>query len=115
MAPILSTAVGVAPQMIDDPSLLRLLRKLNEFEPKELFGQKKNESEEEVIAPLDIAKLVSVIDRYQSWVFEEQVRLISLDSACIIVLVFGSKSLSTIWFALLLGGPERMDSCFERN
>ena len=73
MAPILSTAVGVTPQIIDDPRLIDLLEKLNEFEPKNLIDRKHPQSADEVIALLDITKLVAVIEPYQSWIFEEQV------------------------------------------
>jgi len=81
MAPILSTAVGVTPQIIDDPNLKLLLKKVNEFEPSDLLDRKKNpQSAEEVNAPLDVASLVAVIEPHQSWTFEEQVRL--MESFC---------------------------------
>ena len=76
MAPILSTAVGVTPQIIDDPRLQKLLRKLNEYEPKGLYQPQNYQSSEEVIAPLDdIEDLVAVLEPYQKWMFEEQVRM----------------------------------------
>ena len=74
MAPILSMAVGVTPQIIDDPRLQKLLARLNEFEPKGVFHQKNYQSSEEVIAPLDIEQLVAAMEPYQTWIFEEQVR-----------------------------------------
>lgn len=74
MAPILSTAVGVTPQIIDDPRLQKLLVKLNEYEPKGLYQTKNYQSSEEVIAPHDhIEELVAVLEPYQKWIFEEQV------------------------------------------
>lgn len=73
MAPILSTAIGVTPQIIDDPSLQKLIELLNEFEPKQPYDLIKQQDPEEVIAPLDIAALVAAIEPHQSWAFEEQV------------------------------------------
>jgi hypothetical protein len=76
MAPILSTAIGVTPQIIDDPRLRQLLNRLDEFEPNKVSASStKPQSAEEVIAPLDITKLVSLLEPYQTWIFEEQVRL----------------------------------------
>lgn len=75
MAPILSTAVGVTPQIIDDPRLRKLIEVLNEFEPKQLCDRVKTNKANEVIAPLDIAALVAVIEPHQTWSFEEQVDL----------------------------------------
>lgn len=74
MAPILSTAVGITPQIIDDPRLQQLLKDLNEFQPKNVVYQNnKPQSAGDVVAPLDITKLVSTLEPYQKWIFEEQV------------------------------------------
>ena len=82
MAPILSTAVGVTPQIIDDPRLQQLIEQLNKFEPEQLCGRIKPKNSDEVIAPLDIAALVAVIEPHQTWAFEEQVgRHCCLDAA----------------------------------
>lgn len=74
MAPILSTAVGVTPQIIDDPRLQKLIEKLNEFEPKKLFDRIQSKKSGEHTAPLDIAAIVALIEPHKSWKFEEQVR-----------------------------------------
>ena len=67
MPPTQATAVGVNPQIIDDPRLRSLLQKLNEFEVP-LDQQKDNND-----APVDVAALISTLEPYQSWDFEEQV------------------------------------------
>jgi hypothetical protein len=74
MAPILSTAVGVTPQIIDDPRLRQLIETLNEFQPQMPLGRKQPVTPDDVTAPFDIAKLIAVIEPYQAWKFEEQVR-----------------------------------------
>ena len=73
MAPILSTAVGITPQIIDDPRLQKLIEKLNEFEPKQLYARIQSEKSDDFTAPLDIAALVALIKPHETWSFEEQV------------------------------------------
>ena len=74
MAPILSTAVGVTPQIIDDPKLCLLIQSLNEFQPDRPLRPIQPDTPEEVLAPFNIADLIAVIEPYQTWKFEEQVR-----------------------------------------
>ncbi|CAB9503919.1 Probable E3 ubiquitin-protein ligase hulA [Seminavis robusta] len=73
MAPILSTAVGVTPQIIDDPRLRKLIETLNGFQPHP--QRNPPQTSDDVVAPLDVAELVAVVEPYQSWHFEEQVDL----------------------------------------
>ena len=78
MAPILATAVGITPQIIDDPRLQQLLGKLNEFLPQP-NNRYYYESSADVRPPLDgrtVEELVAVLEPHQAWIFEEQVRLI---------------------------------------
>ncbi len=72
MAPILATSVGVSPQQIDDERLRRLKVSLLELE---LRGQVDSafSSSEEISMPLDIERLVALLEPWQSWPFEEQV------------------------------------------
>jgi len=76
MAPILATAVGVSPQIIDDPRLRRLLAKLNAFEIKGLYQQVSYASSDHVKVPLDnMDELVTLLEPHQTWIFEEQVSI----------------------------------------
>lgn len=72
MAPILSTAVGVTPQIIDDPRLQKLIEKLNEFKPQQ-HDEIQLKKSDGLPAPLDIATLVALVEPHQTWAFEEQV------------------------------------------
>jgi hypothetical protein len=73
MAPIFSAAVGVAPQIIDDERLFQLRTSLEELELKvPLIRTYK--TPKEVGEPVDIDRLVSLLEPWQSWAFEEQVR-----------------------------------------
>lgn len=66
MAPVKATAVGIAPQAIDDSELSTLLETLNNFEL--------NAAEDIENASTDeINRLVSVVEPYPEWQFEEQV------------------------------------------
>lgn len=72
MAPIFSTEVGITPQIIDDARLLQLRRSLAEIELWLELGKKYSKTDE-VEEPLDINHLISLIEPWQSWRFEEQV------------------------------------------
>ena len=61
MAPVKATAVGITPQIIDDPELKELLQRLNSFS-----------SNHDVTMEADV--LVSLLEQYEKWRFEEQVR-----------------------------------------
>lgn len=72
MAPISSTAaIGVNPQIIDDPNLKLLLQNLNKFVPPQQQQQQQSEEGEKLL--VDTNALVSTVEPYQSWTFEEQV------------------------------------------
>ena len=71
MAPIFS-AIGITPQIIDDDRL-RTLR--SSIEATELKGPLNYIycASEELVMPLDIERLVRLLEPWQSWTFEEQV------------------------------------------
>lgn len=62
MAPVTATAVGITPQTIDDVELAALLKSLNSFRlpSNDIDGD-------------DILRLVSIVEKYPEWQFEEQV------------------------------------------
>lgn len=75
MAPILSTNIGIFRQIIDDERLRQLREKIEGLKLKApLVSAYK--SAEEIVAPLDIEQLVSLVEPFGSWPFEEQVRKI---------------------------------------
>lgn len=73
MAPILTAAVGITPQIIDDDRLCQLRNDLFDLELKVPLGRSYSTSEE-IKEPLDINRLVSIVKPWKTWVFEEQVR-----------------------------------------
>lgn len=72
MAPILSAEVGITPQIIDDDRLVELRQALTGIEARVELG-KTYSKPDDVEEPLDIDYLVSLIEPWQSWTFEEQV------------------------------------------
>jgi hypothetical protein len=70
MAPITSTAVGVSPQVLDDPALKTLLSALNQLDLDTLL---------DLTQPLPKTKpavfdeLSTLLEPWPEWVFEEQV------------------------------------------
>ena len=74
MAPIYSSEIGIIPQIIDDERLVRLRNDLSELKLETPLGTTYI-SPDEAQAPLDIEKLLVLVDPWQSWVFEEQVSL----------------------------------------
>lgn len=72
MAPILAAEIGITPQLIDDSRLLDLRSALASIEDRVELG-KSYKSSDEVEVPLDIDHLLSLIEPWQSWTFEEQV------------------------------------------
>jgi hypothetical protein len=72
MAPILAAEIGTPPQIIDDMRLVELRSALASIEDFVELG-KSYSSPEEVEAPLDIDHLLSLIEPWQTWTFEEQV------------------------------------------
>lgn len=72
MAPILAAEIGIPHQIIDDTRLVELRSALASIEDRVKPG-KKYASPEEVELPLDISHLLSVIEPWQTWTFEEQV------------------------------------------
>ena len=77
MAPIHGAAVGVSPQTIEDDRLRNLRESLLAIEVEETFLRHFT-SPDQVTEPFDIGRLVSALEPWQSWVFEEQVRAKSL-------------------------------------
>jgi hypothetical protein len=74
MAPIYAAAVGISPQIIDDDRLRQLRKTLIEIE-LEVPLHRAYASPDEVELPIDIDRLVCLLEPWQSWVFEEQVSL----------------------------------------
>ena len=72
MAPILAAEIGTPPQTIDDKRLVDLRSALAAIEDRVEMG-KSYSSPEEVEPPLDMNHLLSLIEPWQSWTFEEQV------------------------------------------
>jgi hypothetical protein len=70
MAPITATAVGVAPQVLDDPDLEKLLSALNQLDlgtlldPNQALPQAK---------PAVLDELCTLLEPWREWAFEEQV------------------------------------------
>ena len=77
MAPIFTAATGVIPQIVDDERLLRLQTQLEEVELLVPL-RRRYTSPEEVELPLDIDRLISLLEPWHHWKFEEQVSTISL-------------------------------------
>jgi hypothetical protein len=74
MAPIYAAAVGISPQIIDDDRLRQLRISLLEIE-LQVPLHRTYSSRDGVTVPLDIERLISLLEPWQSWVFEEQVSL----------------------------------------
>ena len=72
MAPILSASIGVNPQILDDERLRSLRKSLEDLEMKNRSSSE-IASSEDISVPLDIERLVALLEPYQSWNFEEQV------------------------------------------
>jgi hypothetical protein len=72
MAPIFTADVGITPQVIDDSRLLDLRKALAAIELRVPLG-KAYSTPDEVELPLDIDQLITLIEPYQQWKFEEQV------------------------------------------
>ena len=77
MAPIYAGDIGITPQIIDDEQLVTLR---NAFATTIPFYQSilvdnppTYTSPEQVPEPLDIGKLVALVEPWQTWKFEEQV------------------------------------------
>mmetsp|Transcript_3628 Transcript_3628/g.8298 ORF Transcript_3628/g.8298 Transcript_3628/m.8298 type:complete len:4344 (+) Transcript_3628:221-13252(+) len=74
MAPIFTAATGVIPQIVDDERLLQLQ---SELEGLDLLVplRRRYSTPEEVELPLDIDRLISLLEPWQRWTFEEQIDL----------------------------------------
>jgi len=72
MAPIYAAAVGITPQIIDDPELETLRSNLEALE-FEVAPHKDFSCPDDVDVPMDIEALISLIEPHQKWKFEEQV------------------------------------------
>ena len=72
MAPIFTADVGITPQVIDDSRLVDLRKALATIELRVPLG-KSYTTPDEVELPLDIDQLITLIEPYQQWIFEEQV------------------------------------------
>lgn len=73
MAPVKATSVGVAPQIIDDIKLVHLLERLNSFEIHITPSSEMAADQPQSLPPLNIDALISELNPYPSWRFEEQV------------------------------------------
>ncbi|KAG7352855.1 HECT-domain ubiquitin-transferase [Nitzschia inconspicua] len=74
MAPILSASVGITRQIVDDVKLRTLRNSLEELKSNGPLNDNFASIEEYTI-PLDIEKLVSLLEPWRSWPFDEQVDL----------------------------------------
>jgi hypothetical protein len=72
MAPIHLTSVAVTRQVVDDEQLRTLRKSLEDLKLKCPLSPDV-ESLEQVSIPLDIEQLVSLLEPWMSWPFEEQV------------------------------------------
>lgn len=81
MAPIFTAATGVIPQIVDDERLLQLQSQL---EGLELLVPLRRHyaTPEEVELPLDIVHLISLLEPWQRWTFEEQVSISARSFVC---------------------------------
>lgn len=75
MAPVKATAVGIAPQAIDDAELATLLETLNAFLIETDVDQASTD---------DINRLVAVVEQFPEWEFEEQVSIAMYQSICLL-------------------------------
>jgi hypothetical protein len=82
MAPVKTTPLGVTPQIMDDPKLSDLQKAFDEVK---LLDDDLSHGEDET--PVDVDHLVSIIEKYPKWVFEEQVSMILM----LIVRSFGNE------------------------
>eukprot|EP00535_Pseudo-nitzschia_heimii_P007678 CAMPEP_0197189792 /NCGR_PEP_ID=MMETSP1423-20130617/20397_1 /TAXON_ID=476441 /ORGANISM="Pseudo-nitzschia heimii, Strain UNC1101" /LENGTH=137 /DNA_ID=CAMNT_0042642007 /DNA_START=151 /DNA_END=561 /DNA_ORIENTATION=- len=108
MAPIFAS-IGITPQIIDDERLRRLRRNLESISFNKISDNTESEIESLKI-PLDVERLVGLIEPWQLWTFEEQVDLqewvepLNRIDAC---LSFYIKNYPRL---LLIGPVERMNS-----
>jgi hypothetical protein len=72
MAPIFTAAAGVIPQIVDDERLRELRNHLVELELRVPL-RKSHTTPEDLEEPLGINRLISLLEPWQSWEFEEQV------------------------------------------
>ena len=72
MAPIFAAAVGINPQIIDDERLRQLMKSLSTVK-LQVPLHRTYTSPEEVETPLDIDHLVTLLEPWKTWLFEEQV------------------------------------------
>jgi hypothetical protein len=72
MAPILSAFIGITEQIIDDERLKSLRGSVEELKFKTPLDSS-YVSPDDVIIPLDIERLVELLEPWRSWTFEEQV------------------------------------------
>jgi len=70
MAPVKNNALGFAPQMLDDPELIKLIKELSSVEITNV-----RECRMEA-PPVDIERLVALVEPHPTWTFEEQVNLL---------------------------------------
>ena len=76
MAPIFAT-VGITPQIIDD-GRLGTMRNLLETVLFKIPLNYADCASEEIAMPLDIERIVTLLEPWQSWTFEEQVIILLL-------------------------------------
>ena len=85
MAPIFST-VGITPQIIDD-GRLGTMRNLLETVLLKVPLNYTDCASEEITMPLDIERIVTLLEPWQSWTFEEQVIIYFCTNITIILIL----------------------------
>ena len=76
MAPIFAT-IGITPQIVDDERLIALRSSIGSVSLDGTFNESSQTSKTPRM-PIDIERLVGLLEPWQSWAFEEQVRKPSL-------------------------------------
>ena len=76
MAPIFAT-IGITPQIVDDERLIALRSSIGSVTLDGTFNESSQTSKTPRM-PIDIERLVGLLEPWQSWAFEEQVRKPSL-------------------------------------
>lgn len=76
MAPIFAS-IGITPQVIDDKRLRVLRSSLESIGLNETL-ENAHQISEPLNAPLDIERLVELLEPWQAWTFEEQVSFMNL-------------------------------------
>lgn len=93
MAPVFA-AIGITPQIIDDERLKTIRSSLEAIFLKGPLDYANCASIEEITMPLDIERIVTLLEPCQSWTFEEQVIITLLFSLYIYIEYFRQSNLT---------------------